>query len=90
MTFVGLDLHKRYITACAMDAGGTVLAEVRQMAVSLEALAGFLSALPAPITVGLEACLSAVAARPARGAGPHGARRRRAPGEGHLASALQD
>lgn len=22
MTFVGLDLHKRYITACALDAGG--------------------------------------------------------------------
>jgi len=34
-----------------------VLAEVRQMAVSLEALAGFLSALPAPVTVALESCL---------------------------------
>ena len=57
MTFVGLDLHKRYITACALDASGAVLAEVRQMAVSLEALAGFLSALPAPVTVALESCL---------------------------------
>lgn len=57
MTFVGLDLHKRYITACALDATGTVLAEVRQMAVSLETLAGFLAGLPAPISIGLEACL---------------------------------
>ena len=57
MTFVGLDLHKRYITACALGAGGAVLAEVRQMAVSLEALDGFLSALPAPVTVALESCL---------------------------------
>ena len=57
MTFVGLDLHKRYITACALDATGSVVAEVRQMAVSLEALAGFLSALPGPSTVALESCL---------------------------------
>ena len=57
MTFVGLDLHKRYITACALDATGAVLAEVRQMAVSLEALASFLSGVPAPISVGMEACL---------------------------------
>ena len=57
MTFVGLDLHKRYITACALDANGVVLAEVRQMAVSLDALGSFLSAVPAPITVAMEACL---------------------------------
>jgi hypothetical protein len=31
MTFVGLDLHKRYITACALDGRGTLLAEVRQL-----------------------------------------------------------
>jgi hypothetical protein len=30
MTFVGLDLHKRYITACALDAGGAVLAEAKR------------------------------------------------------------
>jgi hypothetical protein len=39
------------------DATGAVVAEMRQMAVSLEALAGFLSALPAPITVAIESCL---------------------------------
>ena len=57
MTFVGLDLHKRYITACALDVAGGVLAEARQLPVSLEALAGFMTGLPTPITVGMEACL---------------------------------
>lgn len=32
MTFVGLDLHKRYITACALDASGAVISEIRQLA----------------------------------------------------------
>ena len=27
MVYVGLDLHKRYITACALDASGVLLAE---------------------------------------------------------------
>ena len=27
MIWVGLDLHKRYITACALDTAGTVVAE---------------------------------------------------------------
>ena len=30
MVTVGLDLHKRYITACALDDAGTVLAEHRR------------------------------------------------------------
>jgi transposase len=57
MTFAGLDLHKRYITACALDAGGAVLAEVRQLPVSLDALGAFLAGVPEPITIGMEACL---------------------------------
>ncbi len=32
MTFLGLDLHKRYITACALDEAGVLVAEVRQLA----------------------------------------------------------
>ena len=28
MTFVVFDLHKRYRTACALDASGTVIAEI--------------------------------------------------------------
>ena len=45
MTFVGLDLHKRYITACALDAGGGIVAEVRHMPVSTDALGDFLAAM---------------------------------------------
>ena len=57
MTFVGLDLHKRYITACALDATGGVLGEVRRMPVSLESLGDFLAAVDGPVTVGMEATL---------------------------------
>ena len=57
MTFVGLDLHKRYITACALDTEGRLLGEVRRMPVSLEALGDFLGALPAPVSVAVEATL---------------------------------
>jgi transposase len=57
MTFVGLDLHKRYMTACAVEATGTVLGEVRRMPTTLEALTDFLAALPAPLTIAMEATL---------------------------------
>ena len=57
MTFVGFDLHKRYITACALNAAGEIIAEIRQLSTSLQAVVTWLSALPGPITVGLEATL---------------------------------
>jgi hypothetical protein len=38
MVTVGLDLHKRYVTACALDALGTVLAEHRRLQLSSEAV----------------------------------------------------
>ena len=57
MVTVGLDLHKRYITACALDDAGTVLAEHRRLEPSLEALGRWLAALPQPRTVALEATL---------------------------------
>ncbi len=57
MTIVGLDLHKRYITACAMDSSGSLLGEVRRMPVSHEALSNFMSDFPAPALVGMEATL---------------------------------
>jgi transposase len=57
MTFVGLDLHKRYITACALDASGGVIAEVRQLATSLERVVNWVAALPAPVSVAMEATL---------------------------------
>lgn len=57
MTFVGLDLHKRYITACALDSSGVLLGEVRRMPVSLDVLGEFLSGFPAPVAIGMEATL---------------------------------
>jgi hypothetical protein len=57
MTFVGFDLHKRYITACALTETGEILAEIRQLSTSLEAVLTWLGALPGPVTVGLEATL---------------------------------
>jgi transposase len=56
-TFVRLDLHKRYITACALDASGGLLAEVRQLATAIDAVADWLGALPAPVTAAMEATL---------------------------------
>jgi hypothetical protein len=55
MVTVGLDLHKRYITACALDDAGTVLAEHRRLEPSLDALGRWRSALSQPLTVALEA-----------------------------------
>ena len=57
MTFVGFDLHKRYITACALGAEGAIIAEVRQLSTSIEEVHAWLTALPAPVTVGVEATL---------------------------------
>ena len=57
MTFVGFDLHTRYITACALSAEGEIIAEIRQLSTALEAIVAWLEALPGPITVGLEATL---------------------------------
>jgi transposase len=57
VTFVGLDLHKRYITACALTADGTLLGEVRRMPVTMDALLDFLTALPTPATIAMEATL---------------------------------
>ena len=57
MTFVGFDLHKRYITACALDASGEIIAEIRHLSTALEAVLAWLGALPGPVTVGLEATL---------------------------------
>ena len=57
MTFVGFDLHKRYITACALDETGQILAERRQLSTALASVVAWLSALPGPLTVGMDATL---------------------------------
>lgn len=57
MVTVGFDLHKRYITACALDALGNVLAERRRLEPSLEAIVAWLEALGGPVLVAMEATL---------------------------------
>jgi hypothetical protein len=57
MVTVGLDLHKRYITACALDALGAVRAEHRQLEPSLDGLCQWLEALGQPVLVAMEATL---------------------------------
>lgn len=46
MTFVGFDLHKGYITDCALDEAGVILAEVRQLSTAFEAVLAWLGAAP--------------------------------------------
>ena len=57
MRWVGLDLHKRYVTACALDDGGQIVAEPRRLAPDAEALVAWLQALGGPVTVAMEATL---------------------------------
>ena len=57
MTFVGFDLYERYITACALDAGGAVLGEIRQLAPTLETILARHSAVPQPVVIAMEATL---------------------------------
>jgi transposase len=57
MIYVGLDLHKRYITACAIDALGPLVAEERRLATELAVLGAWLGRLTGPVTVVLEATL---------------------------------
>jgi len=57
MYYVGLDLHKRYVTACALDSAGQVVMTERRLGTTLEALLGFLRALEGPVTVAVEATL---------------------------------
>ena len=57
MTFVGFDLHKRYISACAVDDAGEIIAERRRLSTTLGTVHPWLSELPGPVTVGMEATL---------------------------------
>ena len=57
MYYVGLDLHKRYVTACALDSAGQVVAVERRLGTSLEALLDFLKVLEGSVIVAVEATL---------------------------------
>ena len=57
MYYVGLDLHKRYVTACALDSAGQVVATERRLPTAFEPLVQWLRALGSPATVAVEATL---------------------------------
>ncbi len=52
---VGLDLHQRYLTACALDATGTEMAAHRRLPAEVEALVPWLTGLGGAVTVAMEA-----------------------------------
>ena len=57
MRWVGLDLHKRYITACAVDDAGQVVAEHRRLPADVVPLVAWLQALDDAVSVATEATL---------------------------------
>ena len=57
MVWVGLDLHKRYITACAVNDAGQRVAERRRLSTDVTNLIEWLRALGGPVTVAMEATL---------------------------------
>ena len=57
MVWVGLDLHKRYITACAVEDDGHVVAEHRRLPADAPTLVAWLTALGGAVTVAMEATL---------------------------------
>ena len=48
---------KRYVTVCALNKGGEVVAEYRRLSNTAEAVLGFLERLKGPVAVALEATL---------------------------------
>jgi len=57
MRWVGLDLHKHYITACAVDDAGDVVAEHRRLPADVGPLVAWLQAVGDAVTVAMEATL---------------------------------
>src|SRR5438094_749885 len=50
MYYVGLDLHKKYITGCVLDSQGAVVAEQRRLPPVLETLLGWLAPVGVPVS----------------------------------------
>ena len=57
MRWVGLDLHKRYITACALDDAGEFVADHRRLPPAVDVLTQWLAGLGDAVTVAMEATL---------------------------------
>ena len=53
MYYVGLDLHKRYVTACALDSAGQMVATERRLPTALEPLVRWFQDLGGPATVAI-------------------------------------
>src|SRR5271156_7103806 len=56
MHFIGLDIHKKTISYCVKDVGGTVLSEGTVPATRIQ-LSEWMKPLPAPWTVAMEATM---------------------------------
>src|SRR6184192_1810069 len=57
MYYVGLDLHKKYITGCALDSQGAVVATERRLPPVLATVLSWLAPVGQPAAVALEATL---------------------------------
>jgi len=57
MTFAAFDLHKRYITLCALSDTGELVGEARRLLVDADQLRAVLSESAAPVTAAMEATL---------------------------------
>jgi transposase len=57
MRWVGLDLHKHYLAACALDDGGHLVAEHRRLPPDVAAVVAWLQGLGDAVTVAMEATL---------------------------------
>lgn len=57
MHYVGIDLHKRYVSVCALAKSGEVVSERRRLSNTAEAILTWLGELERPVAVALEATL---------------------------------
>ena len=56
MHYVGIDLHKKYLTVCALNKSGEVMAEHRRLANTAEAVLGMLGELEGPVAAARKLC----------------------------------
>ena len=57
MYYVGLDLHKKYVTACVIDRDGMLVARERRLGTSIDVLLSWLAPLGSDVAIALEATL---------------------------------
>ena len=57
MYYVGIDLHRKYLTVCVLDSDGAVVAEVRRLPTTAEAVLATLGRWAKPVAVAMAATL---------------------------------